>query len=281
MRFFSYLLCVIPILSSCNDDSSPALSSEPLIEFSTLEFIDPEDNAKPDTLKLSILFKDGDGSKDLGISYIERDSPFHLLDFFLYDKNHLIKISPKTEIDTADVSPYSGQLVTFSMKDELDLPNTTTFCPLDAHNSYVIGYVRSQSPEIFGDNKTISEWKNYFVLADTFYVKRNESFYNIYVDFLAQKPDGSFELFDWEGQYCVSMNGRFPFVEDPIPGESYKSGPFTLTYNPGKASGSIVYKLMSTGFKYAFSGRKIKLRVNIKDRSLHTSNIIETPLIQF
>lgn len=101
-------------------------------------------------------------------------------------------------------------------------------------------------------------------VIDTLYIELNPDHYNIYVDFLVKQADGSFEEFDFREEYCTTYDGRFPILsKDP----SQK--------NP--LEGVIRYAMQGLGFDLVFSIKTLKLRIQIQDRVLNKSNIIETP----
>ena len=105
--------------------------------------------------------------------------------------------------------------------------------------------------------------------TDTLYFDLNPNHNNIYVDYLIKNNDGSFKKFDWLTEFVypncgISYDGRFPRL--------YKD----LTHKT-PIEGSIRYAMTSVGFLILFSTKTLKLRVTIQDRSLHPSNIIETP----
>lgn len=106
------------------------------------------------------------------------------------------------------------------------------------------------------------------VVIDTFYFELNPDHHNIDVDFLVKNPNGTFTEFDWTKEFdfpnCgVTFDGRFPILFEDRPGSPLE--------------GTIRYGMGSTGFRILFSLKTIKLRIQIKDRALHRSNIIETP----
>lgn len=105
---------------------------------------------------------------------------------------------------------------------------------------------------------------------DTLYFELNENHYNIFVDFLVKQPDGSFEEFDWREEFCTTYDGRFPILAK----EKDLSSATPL-------EGTLRYAMLSTGFKFQFSIKTLKLRVQIQDRLLNKSNVIETPEFQF
>jgi len=106
--------------------------------------------------------------------------------------------------------------------------------------------------------------------TDTLYFELNEDHYNIFIDFLVKQNDGSFQEFDWRTEFCTTYDGRFPILA--------KNKDLSVA---GPLEGTLRYALLSTGFKFQFSIKTLKLRIQIQDRLLNKSNIIETPEFQF
>ncbi|MFZ6001465.1 MAG: hypothetical protein ACOYW3_13225 [Bacteroidota bacterium] len=101
-------------------------------------------------------------------------------------------------------------------------------------------------------------------VIDTVAIELNPDHYNIFVDFLVKQADGSFKEFDFMTEFCQTYDGRFPILsKDP----SQKN---TL-------EGVIRYGMPSQGFKSLFSIKTLKLRIQVQDRLLNKSNIVESP----
>lgn len=93
-----------------------------------------------------------------------------------------------------------------------------------------------------------------------FYKRDNPLHTNIEVEFWV-KNGNSYTLFDWEKEYCeVAFNQRLPELSD----------------KPGPLEGNLKYSMNSLGIRATFSIKTLKLRIKIRDRSYHVSNIIET-----
>jgi hypothetical protein len=99
-----------------------------------------------------------------------------------------------------------------------------------------------------------------YVLKDTFYVDYNPNHHNISVDFLMKNGNG-WEVYS-SGSCSPDYNGRFPVLSDD---------------DGSPLDGVLRYSLKSQGFRIMFSTKILKLRINIRDRALNTSNTIETP----
>ncbi len=101
---------------------------------------------------------------------------------------------------------------------------------------------------------------------DTLYFQQNQNHWNIFVRYFV-KNNGIYSEFDWElafePQCSDSFNGRFPILSDQA--------------NNSPLEGKLRYGMTSTGFIFLFRNDTMKLEVMIKDRALHSSNIIETP----
>jgi len=106
------------------------------------------------------------------------------------------------------------------------------------------------------------------IVKDTLYFQLNPNYYNITVDFLIKNFDGTYSEFDWTKEFDFpgcggTFDGRFPILFKD------KSG--------SPLEGTIKYGMGSTGFKALFSNKPLKLRIQIKDRALNKSQLIETP----
>lgn len=100
---------------------------------------------------------------------------------------------------------------------------------------------------------------------DTLYYQKNPDHWNITIKYFVKK-NGIYTEFDWETafppQCSDSYDGRFPLLSD-------------LTNSP--LEGKLRYGMTSTGFQFLFRNDTLKLEIQIKDRALNRSNVIETP----
>ncbi len=110
-----------------------------------------------------------------------------------------------------------------------------------------------------------SDVKDGTYVDDTVYYQSNADHFNIFVRFFVRK-NGVYTEFDWETafdpQCSDSYNGRFPLLSD-------------LSKSP--LEGKLRYGMTSAGFNFLFRNDTLKLELHIKDRALHTSNIVESP----
>lgn len=101
------------------------------------------------------------------------------------------------------------------------------------------------------------------VTADTIYVLRNPDHYNFFLTFLIKLDDGTFREYNpaLERNCAPPYNGRF-FV-------------LNTERDIRPLEGELQYSLLS-GFMLLFRNDIIKLRIQIQDRILNKSNILET-----
>ncbi len=106
------------------------------------------------------------------------------------------------------------------------------------------------------------------VTADTIYVIRNPDHFNFFLTFLIENDDGSYREFNpaLERNCAPPYHGRF-FI-------------LNTAGDIRPLTGELQYSLVS-GFRLLFRNEKsIKLRIQIQDRALNKSNIIETEPIK-
>lgn len=282
LRRLSIPAVLLVILNSCFDP--PEYSIVPQIEYNSVVFVEVGDFSDPDTLILSIDFKDGDG--DLGLGNTDISDPYHDSNYYLEDGGGgLIRIP--TELRYSDIPPMlkmsgeQGKLATSRTRnkplytylpafqaDGCPHPFIQNGTPDTAYYKYEYlyiseedGYVIDDSYQII-DTLTAQDLPDIYVVRDTLLYKPNPAHNNISVEWLVQNNDGSFSEFDWSQISCsTGYDGRFPVLED----------------RTRAVEGTLRYSMTSIGFLQLFSIKTLKLRVTIWDRALHQSNIIETP----
>ncbi len=235
-------------LGSCFDP--PQYAPIPTIEFESISFKDVSNPSDPDSLILTIRFKDGDG--DMGL---DANDPFDTL--FPYQS--------RTFFDTIK-SSNAGYY--FPNKD-------VAFITYETWRTQRYGWKQKRLaydtlPEFITPYNCVN-WQILTIdsKVDTFYFERNRDHYNIFVEFLVKNNNGSFTEFDWTEEFAypqcgITFDGRFPILSKDL---SQKSA----------LDGKIRYGMPSTGFLILFSIKTLKLRVTIQDRTLNRSNTIETP----
>ena len=99
---------------------------------------------------------------------------------------------------------------------------------------------------------------------DTILIEINENYNNYFVRFY-QKKNGDYLEFDWrDAPYYQTFDGRFPIL---------KSG----DDNDRPLEGSLRYAMLSSGWLIVPAFRDtIKLSIQIQDRALNKSNIVES-----
>jgi len=225
-------------LASCFDP--PVYSNTPVIEYDNITFVDVSSPSNADSLILSIKFKDGDG--DMGLdpnNPFDTIYPYNSRDFFdtLGTRYHFYP-------------GFQDFLITYKTK---RTKSEFAFLPAFVKPYNCVNWEILTS----GDK------------VDTFYYERNPNFYNIFVDFLVKNNDGTWTEFDWTEEFAypqcgITFDGRFPILSKDLG-------------HAAALDGKIRYAMGSVGFTILFSIKTLKLRINIQDRTLHGSNVIETP----
>lgn len=292
-KFVAFLL-LAAALGSCFDP--PVFPMTPEIEFEDIYFGETPDFSDADSIVISINFKDGDGN--IGIDKIVTSNgelidnindPFHDSNFYLSTGGTNLKefgtetfytdtfpngLAEYVPIKILSTRNQSGKLLT--------LRNQAGYTGLPAYRQGKLECVDYTTQPIFIfqadwdiiDNSyyikdtLIDAFGNRFItVRDTLYFQHNPNHYTIEVDFFVKEPshpnagaDG-FREYDWREEFCTTYDGRFSQLSD--------------TETP--LEGTVKYAMVSTGFKFVFSVKTIKLRVSIKDRDLNVSNVIYTP----
>ena len=104
------------------------------------------------------------------------------------------------------------------------------------------------------------------VATDTILVEINENHYNYFVRFFTKK-NGQYTEFDWRAApYYQTFDGRFPLLNTDIADNQLKERPL---------EGLLRYGMTSSGWLFVFRD-SLKISVQIQDRALHKSNIVES-----
>lgn len=271
------ILCFFSImLGSCFDP--PQFPSVPEIVFQKVKFCDVNNNSLPDSIIISLNFKDGDG--DLGLDTqnpLYSSSPFNYANFFQTNSNgELLPITttagqlkqPSGEITLIDVldiaDPAKGNLVFARTRKNPLYSNLPVYSCVDyEYREFIIDerdkIVLGDSPKNIVDTIKTAD-ANYLLVKDTLYIQSNPNHYNIEIDFLVETSSG-FVHYDFRKEFCTTFDGRFPI----------------LTEKNSALDGTLTYAMESRGFLILFGGKTLKLRIQVKDQALHLSNIIETP----
>lgn len=237
----------LALILSCNkrDDG---VAIEPFIEFSDLRFVDVPDGALADTLVLRFYFRDGD--LDIGRGPSEIDEPFHYRWYYKKSGEKITDAKFESSMSSVD------ELITFEYKRTLENDTLPAYGCKNWHKRYSeIG------------------------IPDTLYSHINKDCFDLFVDYYVQTGAGPWTYFDFEELGCgATYNGRLPLISKSI--SKQVSGPF-LVQMTSPREGFFQYSMGSLGFKFFLGGKRLKLKVRITDRALHSSNEIETSEIQF
>jgi len=225
------------LLASCFEP--PVYSNTPLIDYDNITFVDVSNPSDADSLILSIKFKDGDG--DMGLDPNDpRDTLYPYYSRAFYDTLGQQYYYPA----------FDDFFVTYKTK--RTKPQFDTLPPFSKPYNCVNWEILTSQDKV-----------------DTFYYERNPNFYNIFVDFLVKNNDGTWTEFDWTEEFAypqcgITFDGRFPILSKDLS-------------RAAALDGKIRYAMGSVGFTILFSIKTLKLRINIQDRALNRSNVIETP----
>lgn len=102
---------------------------------------------------------------------------------------------------------------------------------------------------------------------DTILVELNENHYNYFVRFFT-KRNGQYTEFNWrDAPYYQTFDGRFPLLNRSLSDGQLRDRPL---------EGILRYGMTSSGWLFLFRDT-VKISVQIQDRALHKSNIVESP----
>ncbi len=266
---------VLALAGSCFDP--PEYPNVPQIEYEGIEFFDGK-GQDVDSLVLSISFVDGDGDLGLpakGLDFIS--DPYNNKTFYLTNNGTLVPVQtqalgePVHQLLIPD--PTFGKLVTVRTRQQpaySSLPefNCTNYTDAQTPERFLISAADAAvlDPSIQVVDTLFGDGETFYEVRDSLYYTVNPNHYNIEVDFLVRQPgpgadENGFIEYDWRQQFCMSFDGRFPVLAD-------HSGPL---------EGTLRYGMVSLGILNIFSIKVMKLRVQIKDRALNKSNVMETP----
>jgi len=281
------------ISGSCFD--APEFPVVPQIAFDRVEFKAAPTPSDFDSLILYIKFKDGDGDLGLNKSIEDNKNPYQSIFFYQENSGQLEPLI--VEPGFIDDEPYNllhienpekGKLVFFRTRKKAGY----NFLPQEYHcvsYQYLASKVVPDKPadgtrlvirkDALSALDTLVELVDsfpsvnpqFYQIKDTLYYTPNPNHFNIEVDwFVKDDPTSSdgWREFDWRTDIDPSnpkvcsqnFDGRFPVFSD----------------QQSSIDGVLRYSMASFGLKFLFSIKTLNLRITIKDRALHTSNVIET-----
>jgi len=262
-KYAFYLLAAATILSCKDNPNVP----DPYIEFTS---ITRELATVSSPEMISVTFYFFDAGDDLGLT----PSPF----------------PPESGVLTDNDPPYN-RLFYFSGQDGSRIADTD-FEKSKAPTSSLITYrnKRSNKPDTLPSYQfpyTCSRWLDYskplgttgIHVTDTVYFKANPDYYNLNVTLMVLAADGSAAPYDFSTDDGI-LHGCNPFgLSTRFPRVNNNEGLFDIT-SSGAHKGTITYHIVTDRWSDDLDGKKIKLRLQIKDRSLNLSNTIETTEVQ-
>ena len=282
-RWVTLVFVATVLLDGCQpEDHEQVVPEMPTITTSWLALIDGSStSSKTDTLRLSFDFTDG--IFDFGLNPDELAPPYHPLNFFVSDNGQTTSIagepilssSPPSFILLQPPATQTGTFVTFE-KLRKQNPSQTYVCGKFTSQYERIGLKVADNKFVYNSSRiteTVStSLGQVLILGDSFLIERNRNHYNLIVDYLAEQPDGSFQVFDWQKEFCLpGYHGRVPMIGKGVT----KFGPFrTQALSDQRAL--VHYGMASSGFRRLFGGKRLKIRFSIIDRSLNESNVVET-----
>lgn len=190
--------------------------------------------------------------------------------------------------DVGDASDSDSLIFTINFKDgdgnlgldpsEVDPPYNNKFYYQFPDGSYITYETKRTNPDYdtlpeFVNPYNCTNWEvirdNLGRATDTLYFQLNQNYYNIFVKFFVSTANGDFVEFDWRKEFSypkcgLSFDGRFPILSKDL---GHKS----------PLEGQIRYAMGSVGFKLLFSIKTMYLQIQIQDRALNKSNVVNTP----
>jgi hypothetical protein len=276
------LLILLVLSEACKQESEEPGSELPTITFSQLEFVASIAN-NTDGFRLTLEFSDGDF--DYGLTPQDVSEPYHELNFFISQGNTqkmfastIEQLRPQFSDSYYLIQPESvetGKLVTLQsmrLQSSLQQFSCAQFTTrLDNVGIKISDKNLVPNPERVVDTIT-STLGDILIMQDSFRIERNPYHYNILVTYLVEQSSASFQVFDFQEQFChQGFNGRIP----EILGLNGSTGPFdvkTLSNRKVRVS----YNMGSAGFRPLFGGKRVKVRVSVIDRALNESNVVES-----
>lgn len=285
---FSLITITLIITIGCDKNEDPGYPAIPQIEFVDLTFDERSPNGYKDSLVLTIHYRDGD--RDLGLTGDDDDSrfPYNYYNYFLEAQGELKPIATELRYSDFDYEFFkvddgqTGKLATIRSRKKAAYSSLPPFnsCHYSDTTIFVSGEDKAIIDETYNVLDTLhassGKYPDIFVVKDTFYMEFNENHYNIFIDYLIEQPDGSFAPYTWNDGSCdltFEYRGRFPRITSSEP---IDRDPFFISPE-SNWEGTLTYALKNNAFKIISGDKRIKLRISIKDRALHNSNVIETP----
>ena len=246
------LLSVVGLVMAVSCFDPPQYSIVPQIEFERVRTVNVAGPSTPDSVIVTINFRDGDG--DLGRSGTEDEPPFNQKWYYL--------INPIASCEPTVTPPCKRS----SFIDESNLENVVKYSTrrtnpnYDTLPAYIKPYI-CENYEVLRDD--IGQ------IIDTVYIRQNPRTFTYFCD-LYTVDAGVAQKYDWYiGSGC------------PLPGGGFY-GRFDILAKNGDPElglpleGTITFKVASNTIFTALKGKNLQLRIRIIDRAGHFSNEVSS-----
>jgi hypothetical protein len=242
------------LVGSCFEP--PEFSIFPEIEVENVRVKNIADPTQPDSLIISINFKDGDGN--IGIDGSENGPPFHERWFFL--KN------PSPTCEPGVAAPCTK----ISFIDQTNLANYITYKLRRAGTPYDTLPALSQPSDCL---KYVVLRNSNNAAIDTLYSQLNSRYFNLFISVYV-KNGATFQKYEFNNAAypncdIYGLNSRLPILAKD--GDVNSKLPL---------EGIITYKLTSASFT-PLIGKTLMLRIQIMDRDGNLSNIDDSNEFNF
>lgn len=224
------LVSLVLLMSHCKEEE-PTYPIEPNIQSAKAEFVKRAKEYLADTLKITLIYTDGDGDVGLDFNNADHnDPPFHEYTYYLRSTGEAV-----TSDKLIQKLVLREDLISY--KDRHNPPFDTL--PPESSCRYSNGL----------------------------YIIRNENFTNLELNFFRRESSGNYVQYPFE-ESCIFLGVRMP-----------TAGTRNMVWEARSISRGrveVVFKMLSGQFEQVFGGDILKLGLQIKDRSLHTSNYFMT-----
>jgi hypothetical protein len=234
------------LIASCFEP--PQYSIVPRIEFENVRTVEVAGPSTPDSLIITVSFRDGDG--DLGRSGTEDEPPFNQKWYYL--------LNPIPTCEPTVTPPCKRS----SFIDESNLANVVKFSTRRTNPDYdtLPAYVK---PFICENYEVLRD--DVGQIIDTVYIRQNPRTFTYFCDLYTVEA-GVPQKYDWYiGSGC------------PLPGGGFY-GRFDVLAKDGDPDlglpleGTIAFKVASNTIFGALQNKTLQLRIRIVDRAGHYSN---------
>lgn len=240
MKRYLYTFFVLAVFS-CKDEEE-TYPIEPQITLTDLKVGQGSSSPQlPDTVTIIMSYTDGDG--DFGFNF---DDEADLLP--PYQRGFFYLKSTGEPVTSDRVMNYEVPMSALIRLSDRQAP------PYDTLPDLYERLCSYNAPPGFG--------------MDPAYFTRNENHVNIMVEVLYEDINGVFVEFDRENKYCNWLDGRVPMA-----GQEFE--PYFVRKGTAR-KGELSYRVINVDFSILLKGKRIKLRVSVRDRALHNSNVVET-----